>query len=134
MTIFLLWPSYSFSQFDEFVKDYFDALEKRKAFVFYSQCGSKKNRDYLATSILEVDPKKGLLIEMNGKVVINLASLVITKSGISFEETHGGVYTMERVKKLIEEMSRKEFRLIVPFVRKKLEGVGTTTQCSNTPS
>ena len=131
-SIIFLWPSSSFGQFDEFVRSYFDSLEKRNASVFYSQCGSRTDEKYLATLILEVGTEKGLLIERGQKVVLNLASVVITNSGISMEETHGGVYTMERVKKLIDELSGKTFRFIVPFSKTKLDRVAAS-QCSNTP-
>lgn len=132
-SIIFLWPASSFGQFDEFVTSYFDGLEQTKASVFYSHCGSRTDGEYLATLILEVGTEKGLLIEMNRRVVLNLASVVITASGISMEETHGGVYTMERVQKLIDELSREAFRLITPFIRTKLDGVAAASPCSNTP-
>ena len=65
--------------------------------------------------VFEVDKKKGLLIEMNKNIVVNLANVSLENQGLTIEETHGGVFSYDRVKKLVANLVENCFYLMTPF-------------------
>jgi hypothetical protein len=132
--IFLLQASYLYaSDMGDFEKKYLYEIESRDSAIFFTCCGSKVNPKYSATLLFEVGSKTGLLVEKNDKVVINLATVKIGAKGIIIEETHGGVYSYERVKKLIDELIRHKFQFLIPMRVKEFENVNPVEMCVNTP-
>ena len=111
----LLFPSKSYGDMGDYANEYLLDLESRKASVFLSCCGSKTDVNYTAILVFEVDKKKGLLIEMNKNIVVNLANVSLENQGLTIEETHGGVFSYDRVKKLVANLVENCFYLMTPF-------------------
>jgi len=133
MLIFLILPIPSHASMEDFAKNYLQEMESRNASVFFTMCKAKINDNYTSTLIFEAGSKKGLLIEDKDKVVLNLATVTIGGKGIVIEETHGGVYTYERVKKLVEEMIKYKFTLISPMKVEMLKSNKPLDICENIP-
>lgn len=129
--LILTLPSYG--GMEEFAKNYLQELESRNGSVFFTMCKAKINDDYTSTLVFEVGNKKGFLIEDKNKVVVNLATVIIGDKGIVIEETHGGVYTYERVKKLVDEMIKYRFTLLSPMKAEILKSNKPLDRCENVP-
>ncbi|MFO0752294.1 MAG: hypothetical protein U0411_03080 [Thermodesulfovibrionales bacterium] len=123
--ILLLLPALSYGDMGDFAEDYLRDMEVRSAAVFYSQCESKPNGQYTATLIFEAGSTRGLLIERKDKTVVNLATVMLGEKGLTIEETHGGVYTYDRVKKLVDELAGYNFIFLSPLRVKALESSRT---------
>ena len=121
------------SDMGDFEKKYLYEIENRDAGVFFTCCGSKVNPKYSAALLFEAGSKTGLLVEKNDGVVINLATVKIGAKGMIIEETHGGVYSYERVKKLVDELIRHKFQFLIPMRVKEFENVNPFEMCVNVP-
>lgn len=130
--ILLFLPTFAIGDMGDFARDYISEMAGRNASVFYSQCVSKVTGQYTAVLIFEAGSKKGLLIEKKDKTVINLATVMIGEKGLTIEETHGGMYTYDRVKKLIDELAGYKFRFLSPVKINDLENT-TNNICTNRP-
>jgi hypothetical protein len=131
--LLLLVPVAAHGDMGDYAKNFLDDLESRNAPVFYSRCGVKQGGGYTATLIFEMGKKTGLLIEARDETVINLATVGIGINGPVIEETHGGVYTYERAKKLVEELVGYNFSLLIPMRVKVLEEAKPLLVCVNGP-
>jgi len=121
------------SDMGDFEKKYLYEIENRDVAVFFTSCGSKVNPKYRAALLFEAGSKTGLLVEENDKVVINLATVKIGPKGVILEETHGGVYSYERVSKLIDELIKHKFQFLIPMRVKEFENINPVEMCVNTP-
>jgi hypothetical protein len=126
-------PSLAYGDMNDFATAYLNAIESKKGAVFFSQCKSKINNRYTATLIFEVGNMRGLLIERNQKFIVNLATVELGTDGLVIEETHGGVYSYERVKRLVDELGGYQFRLLLPFRVKELGNLEPRDMCLNEP-
>jgi hypothetical protein len=129
----LLFPLFSYGNMDDFTKSYLEELDIRGASIFLSQCESTTDGQYTATLIFEVGSTKGLLIEKKKMTVVNLATVIFGNKGLVVEETHGGIYTYERVSKLLNELQGYKFSLLIPFSMRELETVKSFDMCVNSP-
>ncbi len=132
--VFLLLPFTAHADMGEYAKQYFQEIESRNGAVFFSQCRNTQNFSYVATMLFEVGNKNGLLVEWKQNTVINLAKIIITPNGIELEETHGGIYTRERVYRLINELSKNKFKFLCPFRQVALKETMANETCTNSPS
>lgn len=131
--LLLLLPVTSNADMGSFAEDYLRGIEARRAAVFFSRCGSKTNSHYRATLIFEVGTRSGLLIEETNRAVVNLGTILLRPTGPSIEETHGGVYTRQRVEKLVEELVGYGFSLLAPLGVRALEDAKPSRACVNAP-
>ena len=131
LLLLLFSPIFSYGGMQDYANDYLKDMESRNATAFYSRCKSKADGRYMATLIFEVGSTKGLLIETRNRVVVNLATVIIGPKGLTIEETHGGIYTYERVKKLAEELVRYKFNILMPVREKVLESDIPSDTCVN---
>jgi hypothetical protein len=131
--IILLFPLLSYGNMDDFTKSYLEELDISGASIFLSQCKSTTDGQYTATLIFEVGSTKGLLIEKKKMTVVNLATVILGNKGLVVEETHGGIYTYERVGKLLNELQGYKFSLLIPFSMRELETVRSFDMCVNSP-
>ncbi len=114
-----------------YVNTYFNDLESKGASVFVARC--EETGDYTATMLFKTGTKDGLLIEEKDNSVVNIANISLSTSGLKIGETNGGIYSMERVKKLVGELSKHNFILISPFNRRELANYRPGIACRNAP-
>ncbi len=131
--IALFLPVLSYGDMGGFVESCLRDIQARKAAVFYSQCESKADTKYTAVLMFEAGSAKGLLIERKDKTVVNLATVMIGEKGLIIEETYGGVYTYDRVKKLVYELVGYKFKLLSPLKVKDFERERASNICKETP-
>lgn len=132
--LLLLFPIFSYADMGDFTKTYLEEIENKNGSAFMARCSSVKNDQDTATLIFEIGKEEGLLIEERNKVIVNLATVKIDKKGPLIEETHGGVYSYERVKKLVNEIVlHHQFHLLIPFKVKAVESIKIEGKCANTP-
>ena len=115
------------------VKDQLSEMEARKASIFYSRCKSKTDARFTALLLFEVGTARGLLIEWRDESVVNVGTVTLTEQGLKIEETLGGIYSYDRVKKLADEMSGYKFTLFAPLRVNALENGTPTNRCANIP-
>lgn len=130
--LFLANNAYAATDMNAYASKYLADIENGNTPVFFSGCESKTIK-YRATLVFEIGKSKGLLIEKMDKFVINLATVIIGDKGLIIEETHGGTYTYERVKKLANEIAKYRFYLLLPFTKQILENKELEESCLNTP-
>ena len=118
---------------DDYAKDYLIKMEKNNTAVFITKCKSKKDPKYTVTLLFPSYSKEGLLIEKKENVVVNLATIIITSKGLKIEETHGGVYTYNRVLNLAKELSNKKFLFFAPLSIDKFNRIEPFEICSYSP-
>jgi len=133
LILFLLSYTYADADMNNFVTVRLKEMENTKTSVFYSKCKSKEGEQYTATLLFPVGNLKGLLIEKKGNTVINLATVMTGKNGLSIEETHAGGYTYDRVKNLANELANYNFKLISPLKANALANDKTNNVCINAP-
>jgi hypothetical protein len=138
--LILLLPTYTYADtacyadngFDNYTMDYLKNMEKTKASVFYSECKSiVDKKQYTATLLLSVGNNEGLLIEKEGNTAVNLATVLIDKNSLRLGETNGGVWSYNRVDKLITELAHYKFRLISPFKVNAMKHHKINNVCKN---
>jgi hypothetical protein len=127
----LFLPTHSYGDMGDFARTYLGELERKETPVFFSRCISQSNFQYSAALLFEVGSTNGFLIEQKNKIVVNLATVRINKSELLIDETHGGVYSYERVKKLVKELAGYRFRLLMHFTVIKMEGTSPINICSS---
>lgn len=136
VVLVLFIPYLQTSNFDEYVKKYLKEIEKMEESVFVTSCQSSSDSNYTAILILKAASKEGLLIERKSKKVINLGEIKITSKGLKVQETHGGVYTYDRVSQLLDELMKHKFKLFSPIKTNKLENLISNKEnikCKNIP-
>jgi len=133
IVVFLLMLNSSYGDMGVYADDFLKKMVDKKAAVFSSQCKGKADGQYTASLIFEIGSAKGLLIESRNKVVINLATVTIENGGSVIEETQGGVYSYERVKKLADELRGYGFYLLAPIKMNALESINSNDICLNVP-
>ncbi len=133
LALFLLFvPALAQANMANYVKNFMNDLENRNAIAYYSQCGVEQDQ-YTATLIFEMGKKTGLLIERKGETVINLATVEIGGNGPVIQDTHAGVYTYERTRRLVDELVRYRFALLIPVSGKVLDARTSLRVCVNSP-
>ncbi len=108
------------SQYEEYVRTYLIDLEKRQIPVF---CSNFKSQDgSFVFLIKEWDSARGILIEKDDCTITNLAKVSYSNTSHQFvvEDTQGGVYSYERVDKLLQTLLKKEFILLKADDLKKI--------------
>lgn len=125
-----LFSTCSYGEMGDYANKYLVEIQGRHSAVFFSRC-KYDNNNYSASLVFEVGNSQGLLIEMKDKIVVNLATVIIGSTGAKIEETHGGVYSYERVNKLAKELIGKRFRLIAPLKIEEIFDSTPTDACVN---
>jgi hypothetical protein len=122
--------------FEQPTNAYLSELEKKNASVFVAQCDvtikAKKGAEKTscrASLLIDVNTQKGLLIESEANVVVNLAAVGFNQNGLALGETNGGVYSYARVTGLIKELSHSRFILLSPFKKTTFHGLYVTQRC-----
>ena len=100
------------SQYEEYIRNYLAQLEKRQVPLFC--CSFKPQDGNTVFLIVEWGGDNGILIEKDACTITNLAKVSYSDAHHQFvvEDTHGGVYSYERVNKLLQAAVKKEFILL----------------------
>jgi hypothetical protein len=106
--ILLLLPTGS-SSFEP-LSHYMAKFERQGSSVFLSQCGH--DPDGRAVLAFGMGEGKGLLLELYGPTVVNLATVSTNGNDVTIDETHGGVYSYSRVHDLAKDLVRSQFSLL----------------------
>jgi hypothetical protein len=94
-----------------FAEKYLAKLKIDEVPVLYSECLQPLGKALL---VIGPDTRKALLIEVQGDDVVNLAEVAFRQGEAVVLETHGGLYTLERVGHLAGELARYPFALVRP--------------------
>jgi hypothetical protein len=57
---------------------------------------------------------EGLLVELEGDAVVNIGTIQVKPGKVTVEETHGGVYSYQRVSELAKYMLTLNFTFLMP--------------------
>ena len=109
--LLLFFASLAWGDMGSFAREHLEQLKSDNIPIFYSECRKKMGKALL---VFGPSKKKGLLIEQREGVVINLAFVTINQGQFTVEETHGGIYSYERVHKLANELIKYHFTLLLP--------------------
>ena len=120
------------ADFDKLARNYLSDLERAVAPVFYTTC---KTKDGHAVMVFGVTKKTGMLFELNGKEVVNSASVLLKDNAISLDvgETQGGIYTYTAMTNRAKDLSRLPFRLSLPKDIKNILQVKPDSKCVDKP-
>lgn len=107
--------------FDELAQTRLGPLQKANAPLFVTICGDQKAEH----AALFLDPAKNewFLYEFTGDYATNGAVFSPSPGGHTGLETQGGIYTMVRVGKLIDELLAQDFTLLNPFSEEKFKAL-----------
>lgn len=107
LAIFL--PTSANAQFDEYLSSYLDRVDSSDEIVFYADC---LFHDEKVGLILEPVTRKGLLVELNEGVAVNLAKIELVNRKFKLVETHGGMGSYDRVGRLLELLLSATYSII----------------------
>lgn len=98
--------------YEEYIYTYLEQLENNHLPIFYSGYELQKDKEEVFL-IIEVGSYNGILIEKDDCTITNLAKVSYSNTHHQFvvEETHGGVYSYERVGKLLQNLLKQKFIL-----------------------
>ena len=82
-----------------------------------------------AELFLEPVAREGLLVELNEGVVANLAKIKLINRKFELVETHGGISSYERVKRLLELMLSEQYTIIPKGEARKMVSSMKTPPC-----
>ena len=121
---------------DSYFQKYLKTREDKNMALFLACCNSDTNEQYKALLFIDVGGRQCLLVEMNSKIIINLAKISFRRKKLYVTETNGGNYTYERVNKLANELIKQKFHLLYPVYAEEVEKIITIEnceKCKNTP-
>ncbi|MDY6857654.1 MAG: hypothetical protein SWO11_23740 [Thermodesulfobacteriota bacterium] len=111
------------SHYESYIDGYLSTAKEQGTSFFYSK-GNIEGKMVLL--IVEVGSTNGILLEKDDCTIINLANIIYSKEKKQFflKETHGGVYSYNRVEKILQKLLRQGFYIITPeeFQEKLKEG------------
>jgi len=119
---------------NDYVNQYILDLEKKDAAVVVVKSKSATDSTFAAMLIIVMGTSDGLLVESHNNVIVNTATIRLSRNGAEVKETHGGVYTYRRVGKLLSELIHMRFELLAPISKASLERVALSERCSNLPT
>lgn len=102
-------PALCCAQMDNYFKEYLDGLKATNTPLFYSACQQDGIKSFLLFPLNQGEP---LLVEIKDQAVMNLAKITITNGRPALQETHGGVYSYNRIAGLLTRMETFEYRLV----------------------
>lgn len=104
------------AQFDKAIREDFVKWAGANIPVFSSECRigkfAKGHRNGKASLVFPVGEKEGLFIESYENAVVNYARLELRDGRFQTEVAQGGVYTINRLGNLIDELMTYPFRLV----------------------
>lgn len=96
---------------DDYVRD---VLEKHAAMgrsVLLAECRTTSGKAMLFFGLGE---PAGLFVEMSQGVVVNVADVGVEHTGPVIRDSHGGVFTVNRVGRLVRALLANHFRFLLP--------------------
>jgi GH15 family glucan-1,4-alpha-glucosidase len=85
---------------------YVDDLVQTNTPIFYTSCQSKEEKSVL---FFKLGSNEGLLVELEGDAIVNTGTIQVKQGKVIVEETHGGVYSYQRVSELAKYMLTLNF-------------------------
>jgi hypothetical protein len=117
--LFLLVPALSQSddaQFDKVIREDLTKWARANIPAFSSECRigkfAKGHKNGKAILVLPIGEKEGLFIESYENAVANYATLELRDGKFQIEVAQGGVYTINRLGHLIDELMTYPFQLV----------------------
>lgn len=119
-------PGVSWGDMQDYASDYLGMLEKEQVFAFSAECAQPEGK---AALIFPGKTGKILLIEWRANNVVNLADVSLKGGSISIGETHGGVYSYNRVLNLTKMLASSSFKLVLPQEIRKIPSSKSSQRC-----